>query len=61
MEAEEARRLQDEAHRLAQMANILELESQRPLLEARRLEEEAIQMEQQYGRLTRTFAGLDQQ
>lgn len=41
MEAEEARRLQDEARRLAQQATILELESQQPLLEAKKLEEEA--------------------
>jgi len=34
MEAEEARRLKDEAIRLAQQAKILELEAQRPLLEA---------------------------
>ena len=45
MEAEEARRLKQEAIRLQEAANILELESQRPLYEARRLEREAIALE----------------
>ena len=51
MEAEEAKRLKDEAIRLAQQAKILELEAQRPLLEAQRLDAEIRLMEQQFGKI----------
>lgn len=51
MEAEEARRLKDEAIRLSQQAKILELEAQRPLLEAQRLDAEIRLMEQQFGKI----------